>query len=70
LAFGNIYIIAMENFLSGHALHLTTQEMVAVASYIGKFSTDKKYPMPISNSVVFYALFYVHSAEALSEVFV
>jgi hypothetical protein len=26
--------------------------------------------MPISNSVVFYALFYVHSAEALSEVFV
>jgi hypothetical protein len=51
LAFGNIYIIAMENFLSGHALHLTTQEMVTVASYIGKFSTDKKYPMPISNSV-------------------
>jgi hypothetical protein len=52
LAFGNIYIIAMENFLSGHALYLTTQEMVTVASYIGKFSTDKKYPMPISNSVV------------------
>jgi hypothetical protein len=51
LAFENIYIIAMVNFLSDHALHLTTQEMVTVASYIGKISTDKKYPMTISNSV-------------------
>jgi hypothetical protein len=41
----------MVNFPSGHALHLTTQEMVTVASYIGKISTDKKYPMSISNSV-------------------
>jgi hypothetical protein len=26
--------------------------MVTVASYIGKISTDKKYPMSISNSVL------------------
>jgi hypothetical protein len=50
LTFGNIDIIAMVNFPSGYALHLTTQEMVTVASYIGKISTDKKYSMSISNS--------------------
>jgi hypothetical protein len=49
--FRKIYINAMVNFLSGHALHLTSQEMVTMASYIGKISTDKKYPMTISNSV-------------------
>jgi hypothetical protein len=41
----------MVNFPSGYALHLTTQEMVTEASYIGKISTDKKYSMRISNSV-------------------
>jgi hypothetical protein len=52
LTFGNIYILAMVDFPSGHALHLTTQEIVTVASYIGKISTDKKYPMSISNSAI------------------
>jgi hypothetical protein len=33
LTFGNIEIIAMVNFPSAHALHLTTQEMVTVASF-------------------------------------
>jgi hypothetical protein len=32
LTLRNIDIIAMVNFPSGHALHLTTQEMVSVAS--------------------------------------
>jgi hypothetical protein len=53
LTFGNIDIIAMVNFPSGHALQLITQEMVTVASYIGKISTDKKYPMSISNSALY-----------------
>jgi hypothetical protein len=44
LTFGNIDIIALVNFPSGHALHLTTQEIVTMASYIGKISTEKKYP--------------------------
>jgi hypothetical protein len=42
----------MVNFPSGYALHLTTQEMVTEVSYIGKISTDKKYSMSISNSVI------------------
>jgi hypothetical protein len=46
----------MVNFPSGYALHLTTQDMVTEASYIGKISTDKKYSMSISNSVGFYSL--------------
>jgi hypothetical protein len=41
----------MVNFPSGYALHVTTQEMVIEASYIGKISTDQKYSMSISNSV-------------------
>jgi hypothetical protein len=50
LAFGNIYIKAVVNIPSGHALHLTTQEMVHSRLVHGKISTDNKYSMNISNS--------------------
>jgi hypothetical protein len=52
LAFGNIYINAVVNIPSGHALHLTTQEMVQSRLVHGKISIDNKYSMNISNSVL------------------